>query len=175
MKKGSNNRSPIERAAAIAAHYDAQMDSDSLSDPRKPQGCFVEVPFALLPTVRQLLAAYAAATEAPLESVELAAFDRASTASFRQLSVDLKRSNGSRKGVPREQPAVAPEQPAAAPATPEPAISETSVAPVTSAPASAGKVELDAKGVDCRIMDLTRSESECRNTKRPKKPNKPRG
>jgi carboxyl-terminal processing protease len=37
------------------------------------------------------------------------------------------------------------------------------------------KVEYDSKGVDCRIMDLNRSESECRNTKKPKKPNKPRG
>jgi carboxyl-terminal processing protease len=40
---------------------------------------------------------------------------------------------------------------------------------------SSPKVEYDSKGVDCRIMDLNRSESECRNTKKPKKPNKPRG
>ena len=83
------------------------------------------------------------------------------------------------QGVPREQPSVQPEPPAAPAAKPaaveppasEPPASET----VSTAPASTSKIELDAKGVDCRIMDLTRSESECRNTKKPKKPNKPRG
>jgi carboxyl-terminal processing protease len=84
-----------------------------------------------------------------------------------------------------------PDQPKAAPsAVPTPA-PEPATAPV-SEPASASsdessggglgglfrpgqKVEYDSKGVDCRIMDLTRSDSECRNTKKPKKPNKPRG
>jgi carboxyl-terminal processing protease len=76
------------------------------------------------------------------------------------------------QGVPREQPSVQPEPPAAPAAKPaaveppasEPPASET----VSTAPASTSKIELDAKGVDCRIMDLTRSESECRNTKKPK-------
>jgi carboxyl-terminal processing protease len=40
---------------------------------------------------------------------------------------------------------------------------------------SGPKVEYDSRGVDCRIMDMNRSETECRNTKKPKKANKPRG
>jgi carboxyl-terminal processing protease len=90
------------------------------------------------------------------------------------------------QGAPREQPAVQPDQqpesappaaePAAKPATIEPPISEPPVSETVSiAPAGTGKIELDSKGVDCRIMDSTRSDSECRNTKKPKKPNKPRG
>ncbi|MDQ7250173.1 caspase family protein [Dongia sedimenti] len=81
------------------------------------------------------------------------------------------------QGAPREQPSVQPEQPAAPAAKPaalEPPASEPPVsATVSSAPASSSKIELDAKGVDCRINDFTRSESECKNTKKPKKPNKP--
>jgi hypothetical protein len=72
------------------------------------------------------------------------------------------------------------EQPAAAPVTKPAAVEAPSAEPPSSEPpssepASTSKVELDARGVDCRIMDLTRSDSECRNTKKPKKPNKPRG
>jgi len=84
--------------------------------------------------------------------------------------------------VPRQQPKV---EPAAAPAPePEPAPAPApKEASASSAPAtgseglfgSGQKVEYDAKGVDCRIMDLTRSDSECTHTKKPKKPNKPRG
>jgi carboxyl-terminal processing protease len=40
---------------------------------------------------------------------------------------------------------------------------------------SGPKIEYDSHGVDCRIMDMNRSETECRNTKKPKKANKPRG
>ncbi|WP_395020448.1 caspase domain-containing protein [Dongia sp.] len=82
----------------------------------------------------------------------------------------------------RAVPAV-PAQPQAAPAATA-APESTPAAESASPPAeeSSGgifgaspKVEYDSKGVDCRIMDLNRSESECRNTKKPKKPNKPRG
>lgn len=83
------------------------------------------------------------------------------------------------QSVPREQPAVQPELPAAAPAAKpaavEPPVSEPPSVPASTQPTSTSKIELDSKGVDCRIMDTTRSESECRNTKKPKKPNKPRG
>jgi carboxyl-terminal processing protease len=72
-----------------------------------------------------------------------------------------------------EQPAAAP---ITAPATSEPPVSEprSSDAP-SSAPASIQGPELDSRGVDCRINDFTRSDSECTHTKKPKKPNKPRG
>jgi carboxyl-terminal processing protease len=68
-------------------------------------------------------------------------------------------------------------QPAAQPA---PAQAETGT---TSAPAessggffgSGQKVEYDSKGLDCRIYDATRSFNECKNTKRPRKPEKPHG
>jgi uncharacterized caspase-like protein len=72
-----------------------------------------------------------------------------------------------------EEPAAAP---AAKPATSEPPVSEPPVSAVTrSEPASTGAIELDSRGVDCRINDFTRSDSECTHTKKPKKPNKPRG
>jgi hypothetical protein len=79
------------------------------------------------------------------------------------------------------QPPNVPE-PAAAPATkpviseePAPSSEPPTVEATRSEPASTAKFEVDAHGVDCRIMDSTRSDSECRNTKKPKKPNKPRG
>jgi carboxyl-terminal processing protease len=72
-----------------------------------------------------------------------------------------------------EQPAAAP---AAKPAAVEPASSEPRSSPSASGEAvGASKIELDSKGLDCRINDFTRSENECKNTKKPKKPNKPRG
>jgi carboxyl-terminal processing protease len=90
----------------------------------------------------------------------------------------------------RTAPAPQPEQPKVVPSavpTPAPA---TATAPVTEpASASSGessggglgglfgsgpKIEYDSRGVDCRIMDLNRSDTECRNTKKPKKANKPR-
>ena len=88
----------------------------------------------------------------------------------------------------RAAPAAQPEQPAAAPAAatapePQPApVSEESTFSTQGEGGALGglfgpgpKVEYDSHGVDCRIMDLNRSDSECRNTKKPKKPNKPRG
>lgn len=85
------------------------------------------------------------------------------------------------QGAPIEQPQQPKnEQPAAAPVT-KPAVIETPSAeppvsePASTQPTSTSKIELDSRGVDCRINDFTRSDSECRNTKKPKKPNKPRG
>jgi hypothetical protein len=63
-------------------------------------------------------------------------------------------------GAPREQPAApAVQEPAAAPAATE---VSTEPVPVAESNAVAGDgVLLDSHGVDCRIRDLTRSESEC--------------
>jgi carboxyl-terminal processing protease len=87
----------------------------------------------------------------------------------------------------RAPPAAQPQQPAAAPAAatvpqPQPAtISEETTFSTQGAGGVLGglvgtapKVEYDSHGVDCRIIDSNRSDSECRNTKKPKKPNKPR-
>jgi hypothetical protein len=90
--------------------------------------------------------------------------------------------NGS---APQAQP-----EPSAAPAAvtpapepaPPPAAAETSSFSTQGVDQSSGglfgsgqKIEYDSHGVDCRILDNTRSDSECRNTKKPKKANKPRG
>jgi uncharacterized caspase-like protein len=73
-------------------------------------------------------------------------------------------------GAPREQPAApAVQEPAAAPVVQEPAAApaatnvSTEPVPVSEPAAVAGDGILrDSHGVDCRIRDLTRSESECR-------------
>jgi len=77
------------------------------------------------------------------------------------------------KVAPAPVPAAAP---APAPAPVEPVATETSVTPdATSTTKPAGGVELDSRGVDCRIMDSTRSDSDCRNTKRFAPANKNKG
>ncbi|GAB2174698.1 caspase family protein [Dongia sp. agr-C8] len=67
---------------------------------------------------------------------------------------------------------VAPAEPQAAPvAVPASQPAEESSGGIFD---SGQKVEYDSRGIDCRIMDANRSDSECKNTKKPKKANKPR-
>jgi carboxyl-terminal processing protease len=74
------------------------------------------------------------------------------------------------QGVPRAEPATPTvQEPAAAPVvTKTEPVSEPVAEPAstTTDEEAAGGIELDSHGVDCRIMDATRSESDCRNTKR---------
>jgi len=85
------------------------------------------------------------------------------------------------QGAPREQPAVPKvQEPAAAPVVtkpapePEPVVEPVSTDASTDEEASDG-IERDSHGVDCRIMDATRSESDCKNTKKFGPANKPGG
>jgi carboxyl-terminal processing protease len=71
-------------------------------------------------------------------------------------------------GAARQQPAT-PEvqQPAAAPIAASVTTSEPVVEPVATEPVAANDGILrDSRGLDCRIRDATRSESECRGVKR---------
>jgi uncharacterized caspase-like protein len=93
--------------------------------------------------------------------------------------------NGSSAPQPQpEPPAAAPAAATAPTPAPEsaPAPAETTSSSTQGAGQSSGsifgsgpQIEYDSRGVDCRIVDTTRSESECRNTKKPKKANKPKG
>jgi carboxyl-terminal processing protease len=85
------------------------------------------------------------------------------------------------QGAPREQPATPTvQEPAAAPVVtktppaPEPTAEPVSTSVTTDEDASDG-IERDSHGVDCRIMDATRSESDCRKTKKFSPANKPGG
>jgi uncharacterized caspase-like protein len=77
--------------------------------------------------------------------------------------------------------AVAPTAVTAPAPTPQPAPAAESSSFTTQSESSGSlfgsgpKIEYDSRGVDCRVMDMNRSESECRNTKKPKKANKPKG
>jgi carboxyl-terminal processing protease len=82
---------------------------------------------------------------------------------------ELKRAIPAAPAQPEAAPAAASAEPAAEPASPPAEQSSGGIF------GPSPKVEYDSNGVDCRILDLNRSESECRNTKKPKKPNKPRG
>ncbi|MDQ7250172.1 caspase family protein [Dongia sedimenti] len=69
-------------------------------------------------------------------------------------------------GVPREQPAVPQEQPAAAPVAAEVSPEPVAVSvPAAEAPAGDGILR-DSNGVDCRIMDATRSQADCKGISR---------
>jgi carboxyl-terminal processing protease len=77
-----------------------------------------------------------------------------------------------------QQPKVAPAAatiPAPAP-EPEPVATDASVRSEpeeSDEPPTGKKVELDSRGVDCRIMDATRPAADCKNTKRFAPANKP--
>lgn len=65
-------------------------------------------------------------------------------------------------GVPREQPALPQEQPAAAPVATE---VSTEAEPAAAAVSGDGILR-DSNGVDCRIMDATRSQADCKGFNR---------
>lgn len=58
----ANNRLPSgwteKDVQAVAKHYEEQRAGDAISEDEAAPTCYVEVPFALLPAIRQLLAAY---------------------------------------------------------------------------------------------------------------------
>jgi carboxyl-terminal processing protease len=67
-------------------------------------------------------------------------------------------------GAPREQPAMEPqvEEPAAAPVATEVSTEPAPVAEPAAASAAGDGIVRDSHGVDCRIKDLTRSDSDCK-------------
>jgi carboxyl-terminal processing protease len=72
-----------------------------------------------------------------------------------------------------ETPAPQVQEPAAAPAAASEPVTTSEPAPA--AEKASDGIERDSNGVDCRIMDSTRSPSDCKNTKRFAPANKPNG
>jgi carboxyl-terminal processing protease len=177
-----------------ASDYQAYLD-------QYPQGTYAGLARSRLTTLGGTAAPAAAAKPAPAgakSAAEKAAWDSISTskqpgdfqaylAQYPQGTyAPLARSRLAE--LNRAPPAAQPQQPAAAPAaatapeTQPATVSEETTFSTQGAGGTLGgllgpgpKIEYDSHGVDCRIMDSNRSDSECRNTKKPKKANKPRG
>ena len=101
--------------------------------------------------------------------------DQYPTGTYASLAKSRMAALGS--GAPRQQPAAVPEvqqpaavpevqQPAPAPAESEVSKSDPVVESVSTDEKASAEVERDSSGVDCRIMDATRSLSDCKNTQK---------